>query len=82
MKNKKSPQAAVTASEFKGKGTFPSKEEARKVKVLTSDQLEGLNEMQVAVLLYYLIANNGRTAYQIEVIGSSLESVAMQSEKL
>ncbi|GGG19492.1 hypothetical protein GCM10007425_12450 [Lysinibacillus alkalisoli] len=61
---------------------FPSKKEARKITVLTSEQLEGLNEMQVAILLYYLIANNGRTTYQIEVVGSSLSNVAMQSEKL
>lgn len=62
--------------------SLPKKEEARKTEVIKTETLKGLNEAQVAIALYYLLANSGRTPEEIEIIGSLLENAATQHEKL
>ncbi len=57
--------------------------EMKETTQLTSKQLVGLKDSDIALLLYYLIDNaSDKSGEEIEVIGKMLSGYAIQSDKL
>lgn len=58
------------------------KQKARAIKALTTQELQELNEVQAATMVYYLLANSNYNVMKIENVVELLTTLVHQNMKL